>query len=251
MFKIRCSAIGHIMTDPRTKAAKEAGELSDTAKTHLIDIFVAKKYGRHSDTINKYVVKGLAVEEDAITLYSELRRKVFIKNEIELQNEYLRGTPDLFEGDDIYSATKIIDIKSSFDIYTFMRAKYAKAINKDYYYQLQGYMALTGAKEADLVYCLVNTPNQMILDEQRRLQWKLNVLDNDEILEEGFQEIEFNMTYDDIPKHERVFKINIKRDDEVIEEIYARVERCRKYYKETFFPELSETAESIVVYQES
>lgn len=243
MFKIRCSSIGFIMTDPKTKVERESGLLSDTAKTHLIDLYVSNEYNRHTDTFNKYCLKGNAVEEDSITLYSSIKRKVFFKNDTTLENDYLTGTPDLYEGETIYKAEKIIDIKSSFDLYTFMRAKYAKELNKNYFYQLQGYMALTGAHEADLVYCLVNTPQIMIQDEQRRLQWKMNVLDNNSLLEAGFEEIERNMTYNDIPAHERIFRINVKRDNMVIENIYSRVRKCRQYYSNTFKKSLKETGD--------
>ena len=40
---IRCSSIGYLMTEPKEKAAKEAGELSKTAKTHLKNVYIQEK----------------------------------------------------------------------------------------------------------------------------------------------------------------------------------------------------------------
>ena len=39
---IRSSSVGYLMTEPQSKAAKDAGELSKTAKSHLLDVYIAK-----------------------------------------------------------------------------------------------------------------------------------------------------------------------------------------------------------------
>lgn len=113
-----CSSSGYLMTDPTSKAAKEAGELSEGTKTHLIDIFIRSKYNRKTDIFNKYVEKGLAVEEDAITLYARVKKAFFKKNEVKVSNDFIKGYPDLFTGLEIKDAESIIDIKASWDIYT-------------------------------------------------------------------------------------------------------------------------------------
>jgi hypothetical protein len=40
---IHCSSIGKLLTEPQLKADKEAGELSKTAKTHLIEVYANKR----------------------------------------------------------------------------------------------------------------------------------------------------------------------------------------------------------------
>jgi hypothetical protein len=216
------------MTDPRSKSET----LSETTKTHLIDVYVANRYGRQDDIQNKYIEKGLAVEEDSITLYSRIKGEVYFKNEDHLSNEYIKGTPDLYIGDTITTARHIIDIKSSWDIYTFMRT-ITKDINKLYYWQLQGYMALTGARSATLAYCLVNTPQQLIDDEKRRLMWKMGVATEETpLFIEACNELQRNMTFDDIALHERLIEFKIDRDDNDIDRMYARVMACRQWLNE-------------------
>ena len=141
------------MTEPKSKKDRDAGNLSETAKTHLIDLFVANEYKRNTDIFNKYVNKGLMVEEDSITLYSMVKKRFFYKNTERLENDFINGEPDLFIGKDINSADAIIDIKSSWDLYTFMRVKYSKVINENYWCQLQGYMWLTGASQFLYLSC--------------------------------------------------------------------------------------------------
>jgi len=43
--KIHCSSLGHLFVEPKTKAAKDAGELSETAKSHLLKVY-GKLYWR-------------------------------------------------------------------------------------------------------------------------------------------------------------------------------------------------------------
>lgn len=228
----RCSSLGFIMTESRIKSEP----LSETTKSHLADKYVSAKYGRESDIVNKYVRKGLMVEEDSITLYSRVKKEFFKKNEKNLNNGLISGTPDLFTGDDITTAETIIDVKSSWDIFTFFRTTQEK-LNKAYYWQLQGYMALTGAKSAKLVYCLVNTPQPLVYDELNKLKWKMGVLnpDTDENYIEAAAELERTLNYDDIPMSERVNEIHIDRNDDDINKIHTRVIECRNYMNEKFF----------------
>lgn len=225
----RCSSLGHLMTDPKTKADKEAGNLSESTKTHLIDVYISNKYGRNTDIQNKYVQKGLMAEEDAITLYSRVKKSYFKKNEEHLSNEWIKGTPDMFKGKAIQSAEKIIDTKTSWDIFTFLRNK-SKELNKDYYWQGQGYMDLTGAKEMEVAYCLVNTPEILLNDEKRKLMWKMGAAtDENELYKEACEELERLAYYDDIPMVERLISFEIQRNDADIEAMHKRVERCREF----------------------
>ncbi|MCA6513917.1 MAG: hypothetical protein IM569_13765 [Chitinophagaceae bacterium] len=219
----RCSSLGHIMTE-----ARGAG-LSETTKTHLINVYVSNKYGRRDDIQGKYIEKGLAVEEDSITLYSRIKQSFFKKNDSHISNSWIKGTPDLYEGFSIEQATHIVDIKSSWDIYTFMRVL-TKDVNKMYYWQLQGYMDLTGATSATLAYCLVDTPVQLIEDEKGRLMWKMGVATNENPLYlEACEELEKAMTFGDIDMRERLIEFKIERNDADILRMHKRVEDCREW----------------------
>lgn len=231
-IKFRCSSLGSIMTEAKDKSK---GLLGETCKKHLVEVFINEKYGREKDITTNAMLKGLMVEEDAITLYSRLRKTNFRKNKETLENDFIKGTPDLFDGDFIEAAKSIIDIKSSYDIFTFFNNT-AKSVNAIYYWQMQGYMALTGATQARLVYCLINTPDSLINDEKRRLQWKMNVIDDaNSDFQEASEKLNRNMIYDDIPIQERVLETIIDRDEEAIERIYERVQKCRDYMNQCLF----------------
>lgn len=187
--------------------------------------------------------KGLMVEEDAITLYSRVKKSFYKKNEERLENDFIKGTPDLFVGESIYQADEVIDIKSSWDIFTYYR-NFVKDIPQAYYWQLQGYMALTGAKTSRLAFCLVDTPEVMINDEKRKLMWKMGVAtDMDDAYIEAADRLERAMKYGDIPISQKVCEFIIDRDEAAIDKIYLKVSKAREYlcFLETHIDEETST----------
>jgi len=226
--KFRCSALWNLMVEPKSKSEL----LSETTKTFLREYYIKKKYNKIKNFENKFIEKGLLVEEDSLTQYSIFKKEIYNKNDIELNNEFITGTPDTFIGENIYNAKTIIDIKSSWSIFTFFDTKEDK-INKQYYWQLQGYMWLTGAENAKLVYCLINTPEQLIIDEKRRLGWKMGLIDYDinEDYIEASKIIEANNNFDDIPLNEKIYEIHIERNDDDIEKLKNKIITVNEYLK--------------------
>jgi len=217
MLKIRCSALGKIMTNARSKSEV----LSKTCKTYLQDLAIEEMYGIKKEFSSRYTDKGNKVEEQSIELAQEVLDLGFMhKNEEHFDNDYLTGTPDVNTKD------ILLDVKSSYDGTTF--PFFAEEIpTKDYYYQLQGYMALTGKCKSLLVYCLVNTPIEVVEDEVRRQHWKNYLIDESEELR---QEVEAKHNFDHIPKEKRIKTFEVAYDEEVVQAIYKRIEECREYY---------------------
>ena len=132
-MKVRASQIGKIMTTPRTK-----GELlSQTAKTHIQELVLEHKYGIYKEFNSRYTDKGNEVEELGIALCNQVLDFRFIyKNYEKLQNDWIIGTPDV-NTDEV-----LLDVKCSWDATTFPWFE-TEIPNKDYFYQLQGYMWLS------------------------------------------------------------------------------------------------------------
>jgi hypothetical protein len=205
------------MTNPRTK-----GELlSQTAKTYIEEEVLRAKYGINKTFSSRYTDKGNLVEDEAIEMAANALELGFLyKNHEHFSNDFLTGTPDVNTGD------VLLDVKSSWDATTF--PFFATEIpTKDYYYQLQGYMELTGKTEALLVYCLVNTPADMIEDEIRRAHWAARLIDESQELRD---EVLKRHSFDHIPDNRRVKFYKVEKDEQVIAEIKERVELCREYF---------------------
>ena len=216
-MKVRASQIGKIMTNPR----KSGEVLSQTAKSYVEEIVLKEKYGIRKEFSSRYTDKGNEVEEESIALVNDVLNFKFIyKNDEHFTNDWLTGTPDV-NTDEV-----LIDVKSSWDASTFPWFE-TELPNKDYYYQLQGYMWLTGKNESILAYCLIDTPLEMVEDEVRRAHWKLHLIEESKELRE---EIESKHKFSHIPKNRRVKYWFVQKDESVIEQIKERVELCREYY---------------------
>lgn len=223
---IRASSVGYLMTEPQSKADKEAGLLSKTAQKHLLDVYIAEKYGRKKDIQTKQMKKGIEVEQDSIDLLSMYLKMPFSKNDQRFTNDYITGFPDIIDND------RIIDIKSSYDLWTFI-GNIPDKLDSLYHWQMQSYMWLTGAKSAVIAYCLVNTPESIIEQEKYYLLKKMDVAteENPEYVKEAMK-IEFNMSFDDISIDERVLMFNVSRNEDDILRIQQKVEKAREFLRE-------------------
>lgn len=223
---IRASSVGYLMTEPVTKADKEAGLLSKTAQKHLLDVYIAEKYGRKKDIQTKQMKKGIEVEQESIDLLSMYLKMPFNKNEQRFTNDFISGSPDIIDND------RIIDIKSSYDLWTFI-GNIPDKLDNLYYWQMQSYMWLTGTKSAVIAYCLVNTPENIIEQEKYYLLKKMDVAteENPEYVKEAMK-IEFNMSFDDISMEERILMFHVSRNEDDILRIQQKVEKAREFLRE-------------------
>jgi hypothetical protein len=243
----RASQLGKLMTDARTKTG-----LSETTKSALLEVYVQQKYKRYKEISNKYIEKGLAVENDAIDMWRRERKQIVFKNEQKFRNQFVVGTPDLLVIDDNDKCLNVPDIKSSWDIHTFIDAK-VNDLSKDYFWQGQAYMWLTGAPIATFCFVLVNAPLQMINDEKYRLARRMNLIDaqSDPIFIQKAKNIERAMIYDmqqflndypdanletdlsewvyDIPVQERIHEKVVEFDADAIAKLQERIPMWREY----------------------
>jgi len=195
-FKIRASASSSLMTKPRNKNEV----LSKTTKSYIDQWIKEQIYGVQKNIKSKYLDKGNQVEDMAIDYAGQEKGWLFAqKNDEFFEDEHFCGTPDVILDD------KIIDIKSSWDCFTFPLFE-EDIPNKAYYYQLQVYMHLTGKRKAELVYVLMNTPEHLTYEESH--------------------------DYSEINSKYRIKIYPIEYDEEVIKNLQEKVEQSRQYINE-------------------
>ena len=215
-FKIRCSAINAIVTKPR----KKDDIVSAGAKTYCKKWLIEQLYGRKDDVSSKYIEKGNIMEDNSIDFISNYLKYnkygFLIKNDVYFENDYMSGTPD------VITDNEIIEVKNSWDCFTFPLFE-DQIPNKGYFYQVQGYMHLTGIKKAKLVYTLMDTPEHLISKE-----YKYNG-DNNFL---SYDEFKKKYLYNNIDEKYRIKIFEINYDENIINEIVDRVESCRKYIDE-------------------
>lgn len=215
-YKFRCSGLSNLMVSPRNK--KDA--LSVTTKTYLKEVYISEVFGRLKDVSTKFMEKGIWREEESLDLVSTVRNQLLIKNKETLENDFIKGTPDIILDD------CVLDIKTAWDIFTFGNVS---SIVPDYYWQLTGYMALTGKKKAMLAYALVDTPLHLISREISRQSFERGFYDGTPEYMFLEDEIEKNLTYSDIDPKLRVKVFEMSLDDSALELLYNRIADCREY----------------------
>lgn len=149
-FLIRASALGSIMTDGKGK-----DELSVGAKTYVGKLAKEFIYGYDERISNKYMDKGIRCEDDSINLYNAVKLSSYIKNTERRVNDWITGEAD------IVATHKIIDIKTSWSLATFP-ALAEQGEDKGYEWQLRAYMMLWDKPFAEIAYCLISTPEDLI-----------------------------------------------------------------------------------------
>lgn len=257
---------------PGLKELASKPHLGETVKSYLSDWLKGSVWGREKKIRSKYLDKGNISEEDGVTLASINYGQFYVKNTRHFKDEYFKGTPDVVtyenssllakHGDiEVWSivlmaklgiiATEIIDLKCSWDLSTFPMYD-LKIKNKLYWWQLQCYMHLTGARTAKLCYALIDTPLELVLNEFKNAQWRkigaIKELTDNEMYEIAkdmiYSAAEFEairtthfpkstlQTFVPIPEKNRLKTFVIEYDPQAMERAIDRVEECQQYIVE-------------------
>lgn len=230
-------------------AKKDPNSLLQTAKTYLQQVYRESTTKRYKEIESKYFEHGNFGEEYAITMLSLHLKKMLKKNEENLRNDFITGTPDVYLGTDIYNATVGYDTKCPYSVFT-MPFK-GDTLNEQYVWQNHCYMYLTGATEWNTVYCLVSHNPQSIQKQKQSLWYKLGCEYKGATQEyiDGCINIEKNCIYNkaeylqrfpdyqfdckewsyDIADKDRIMIFKVERDEAAITYIQSQVERARKY----------------------
>jgi hypothetical protein len=159
-FKFRASSLSRIMTE----SPKKDEALSVGAKTELEKMAKEFVYGYTDEVSSKYTDKGLQVEPESLDLYNSVFFTDYKKNTERKTNDWITGECDIFTG------SKIIDLKSSWSLLTFP-ATSASGRDKDYEWQGRAYMWLWDVEEFEIAYCMVNTPQELIGYERDEIHY--------------------------------------------------------------------------------
>lgn len=175
--------------------------------------------------------KGIQAEPESIKLLCRVEGVIYFKNEEPLQNEWFTGHPDIFIGENIQNAIEVSDIKTSWELDTFM-PKLIEEADKGYTAQLNVYFDLTGAKSGAIVYALVSAPDIIIESEKYALLRRMNVISEEspEYLR-AVEEMTKLMVFDDIDYRERIIKIPVQKDEELIQKMKDKVPILREWLK--------------------
>jgi len=215
-YEFRCSALGKIIS--------KSGKLTDQNKTYLRELWIGETYKVRKEITSKYFEKGLFEEESGFDLLGQTlyRGKLILKNKERKRNGFIHG-----ECDTVINAT-VYDIKNAWDLFTFGKAD----LTHDYKWQLVGYATLWNVDKAGLFYCLNNTPEHIMIDEEKRLFWQnkyISIESPDYI--KDCEELRAKHNYDSLPLEERFKLWEFDVTEDMKEELQEAVKAARNYLK--------------------
>jgi hypothetical protein len=233
-YLFRCSSLGKIIIEEKVNLdgsiRKGSGTITDGIQTYLKELYYQHVKGYRKDFATKYTEKGNFCEEDSITMLQKtiFKGKLLVKNKERKQNKFIIGLHD------VQVLKIIVDNKNCFDWITFDAAY----LSKLYEWQLRGYMWLNNCDEAILFYSLLNMPEQMLQDEERKLfysQKKWISFESPDYLAEC-DKLREMFNFEKYPIEQRFKVFRIERNLAKEELIKSSILKCRiwlnNYHKE-------------------
>ena len=232
--------------------------LGETGKKTAIKTYIQAASNRTQpekkfDKVNK----GILLEDTSIQILNDFTGNDYKKCEVRLKNQYFDGACDILAEDQ----DTVIDIKNSWDVFTFEEMKISEKDNKTYEAQGRGYMDLYDVNNFTLVYTLLSSPimevnkaiekekyyNGGFLEDYKILRIANNMIFETELFEEWIEQANFNTHYAslkadsrcaaiidnfvDMPISERIHIKSYKRDEKQEAFIKERVSDARDYLK--------------------
>lgn len=197
----RCSSVGKLMTEPRTKAE---GPLSKGAKTYIRRLVAEDLFGVDFEISGKELEKGTRCEPDSIALLNRVLGLSLEKNSERRSDGLLTGECDLH-----HAAKRAgYDLKTAWSLASFPILS-VDVEDSVYEWQARGYMRLWDADEWTVAYAMVNTPDDLIRFEPQSLHF-----------------------VDHIPERHRLTTWTIKRDAEKEAAMVEKIKHAQAYYRE-------------------
>jgi len=175
--KFTASRFAEPMTQPKTKAAREAGELSQTARSYMLEVLAEQLTRQEKDTYTTKAMKwGINNEPDARDVYEartglEVTEVGFVTHP---EEPMIGGSPDGLVGED-----GGIEIKCPFNSSVHLEYMLGGVLPKAHVPQVQGLMWITGRRWWDFVSFDPRIPPKLGL-----ALWRLRVERDEEYIED-------------------------------------------------------------------
>lgn len=202
---------------------RDAGfQFGATALSYIRECWLRREYGFDEPVVTNELLKGILCEDEAIgVLTRQVPGPFRVKNEERWENDWFTGTPDVVLDD------AIEDVKCSWTLKTFMNTLHPDAL---YYAQGQVYMDLTGRDTFRLCHVLLDTPQEIVLEEQKRFYFKFNCDEENPHYIACYNKLAAMHDVSLIPEDQRIKVFEFKREDMYLEKLRKRVELARKVY---------------------
>ncbi len=259
-FKIFPSQIGSLMgnsrggTKPPTETeikklfgilGRDYGELTELQKftardiltkailNEMIIIYAYQVYGKNKVNMGNasphQAEKGTMAEPEAIRVLSKKDGIEYEKNEKVFENQWFRGIPDILIYNEAGKVEKIIEIKASYDLPSFI-LNIMKPEKSSNIYEVMGYMDLTGCKNAEIVHILVDMPEKIANFEEKRLRERYESFQLDgDVIENRIASRLNDMEYSDIPQELKIVRRSVTLNKFSMKAVKSRATASKRW----------------------
>lgn len=198
-------------------------KFGSTALSYIRDCWLRDTYGYEEPVLTNELLKGLLCEEEAIQVVErQLGGAWRVKNPTQYENEWFTGTPDVVLND------AVEDVKCSWTLRTFFEVQHPSAL---YYAQGQVYMDLTGKSVFRLCHVLVDTPIEIVTEEQKRYYFRFDCDEENPHYLECYRKVEaMHNASRLVPEDQRIKVFTIERNETYLMKLRKRVEQARDIY---------------------
>ena len=191
-----------ILYDPRKP--------SNTILNEIVLIYAYQMYGKGSlakgNESPLQLEKGNLAEQEAIKFVSRIDGVEYQKNSDIFENKWFKGVPDILVRNGDGKIEKIIEVKTSYDLPSFILSK-LKPEKTSNIYEVMGYMDLTKCKQAEIVHVLIDMPGKIASFEEKRLRERYESFQLDEeVIENRILSRLSDMEYSNIPENLKYFR---------------------------------------------
>lgn len=214
-----------IMYDPKRPSGSILSE--------MVLMYARKMYGKSevpkgNDSPHQ-LEKGNMAEPEAIKFLSKIDSVEYQKNKEVFENKWFRGIPDVLAMSENGKIEKIIEIKTSYDLPSFILTKLRPEKTSNHY-EVLGYMDITGCKQAEIVHILVDMPDKIASFEEKRMRERYELLEiAPDLINERILSRMNDMHYSQIPDELKYFRRPVVYNKYTLKSVKSRVTASKKW----------------------
>lgn len=214
--------------DPKMPSGKILGDL---AQIYAYEMYGKGKVSKGNDSPT-FLEKGNMAEPDSIRFLSQMDGVEYEKNEELFENKWFKGIPDIIIRNEKAKPVKIIEVKTSYDLPSFIISMMKPELSRNMY-ETMGYMDLLNCKDAEIVHCLVDMPEKIKSYEEKKMRDRYMWLElGEDVILDRIGRSLANMEYSGIPDELKVFRRKVTINSLTMRAAKNRTLAAKKWLKE-------------------
>lgn len=198
------------------------------AQTYAFEMYGKSKLTKGNES-PMFLEKGSMAEPEAIKFLSQMDGAEYQKNETLYENKWFKGKPDVVVRDENGHPKKVIEVKTSYDLPSFIVSMVRPESPRNIY-ETMGYMDVLGCKESEIVHVLVDMPEKIASFQKKKMLERYEHLGIDPLLaDDKVEKVLADMEYSGIPDEYKIFRRAVEINSLTLRAAKNRVKTARTW----------------------